>query len=64
MRPTMSKIVAGSSTTLRPVTSLENSPSSWSWVSGFGRTGGASPTLVASVSKSGAHCDHRRPKIT
>ncbi len=34
----------------------ENSPSSASWVIGLGRTGGASATLVASCSNSGAHC--------
>ena len=39
--PTMSTSVAGSSTTLRPTVSAENSPSSASCDSGAGRTGGA-----------------------
>ena len=40
----MSTSVAGSSTTSRPTASPLNSPSRPSWVSGVGRTGGASAT--------------------
>ncbi len=62
--PTMSNSVAGSILKSRPVTSAENRPRSWSCVCGFGRTGGASATLMASSSNSGAHCVPGRPMIS
>ena len=62
--PHMSSMEAGSSTTLRPTVSPLNSPSSASWLSGDGATGGAPATLAASVSNSGAHSPPGRPMIS
>ena len=45
--PHMSSKVAGSSTTSRPTDSPLKRPSRPSWLSGFGRTGGASATSGA-----------------
>ena len=59
----MSASVAGVSTKSAPVTALENSPSSSSWVSVFGRTGGAAPTFSASSRNIGAHWLEAVPTI-